>query len=293
MTKAANKTVAELLEITEIKRLLNPADNSKEYYEGLVDALEIIDYRRSFAKLSLVKIIVEHDQIPRFPLRNKGTQFIMVKSPTQTFSDEARDRWIVPPELQIVNGVSSDLGYGDAATPIRGVQLLEGQSVSMERLWLSLCREAQYLNESKLRMIAPTVTGDFEHDLRAALTYKDKLAPRFGREHLTKAFISADMVKQALDLKPEPTGHGLQDYGDLGTVYLDGRPIRLLTDQGRDPEHMVLSEKTLLLVGNPLYHGAYSERPVRVLEHDGETVISRSVAMSITDCTSVAWLKPE
>jgi hypothetical protein len=295
----ANEVFASAEKFQEVrKELVQAAFNDNEAYrvlgERMADSLYQTCNRQGFARKYLTKITVEQGSIPRFPVRLKNVTASYSTSPTQIQSQITLDKWLMPPELQIVARPYiplNDLNQsaGDVLQE-KYIEATEAIMVTEDRLWYNLVN-AQVGLDNPLQIVSGQLTPYTFMQLQTSLTRWGLKAPH--------VLIATDIYQDIIGNTEFYTAidpvarHELLLTGELGVMY----GCTITSDAYRFPEHKVLNQGELFVISDALNHGAYSDRgglqsqpiDIAIERVPGRGwVLYESLAMAVANSTSVS-----
>jgi len=262
--------------------------------EKMADDIYMTSNRKGVARRFLNKMELKQGDIPRFPVRRKNAQAVWVSSPTRVETEILTDKWLMPPELQLVARLfvpQNEINQSNTdVLEEKYVEGLEAIMVSEDRMWYNLVQASVGIDNS-----ATVVTGTLSPT--ALMNVRQRVA-RWG---LKAAFcymasdLFVDIVGDASFIAAiEPVArHELVMTGSLATLY----GMTLISEAYRHPEHKVLSEGEFVVVSDPVTHGAYADRggvDSQPIDQVSERVpgkgwlLSESWAAAIANARSVA-----
>lgn len=243
------------------KELVQAAFNDSEAHrvlgERMADSLYLTANRQGFMRKYLTKIVVEQGSITRFPLRNKNVTAVYSTSPTKIQSQITRDRWLTPPELQVVtrpfipmNEINQSAGD---VLQEKYVEATEAIMVGEDRLWYNQVNQIVGI-DNPLSIISGQLTPYTFAQVMTNVTRWGLKAPHV----LIATDIYQDIIGnsdffQAID---PVARHELLLTGELGVLY----GCTITSDAYRHPEHKVLNQGEFFVISDALNHGAYSDR---------------------------------
>lgn len=294
-----NEVFASSEEGAKVSReLVKAAFNDKEAHrvlgERMADSLYQTCNRQGFARKYLTKITVEQGSIPRFPVRLKNVVAAYSTSPTQIQSQITLDKWLTPPELQLVARPFiplNDLNQsaGDVLQE-KYVEATEAIMVSEDRLWMNLINGMVGV-DNPLSIISGQLTPYTFAQVQTNVTRWGLKAPH--------VLISTDIYQDIIGNSDfftaiDPVArHELLLTGELGVMY----GCTITSDAYRFPEHKVLNRGEFFIMSDALNHGAYSDRgglqsqptDITVEKVPGRGwVMYESLAMAVANSTSFA-----
>jgi hypothetical protein len=280
------------------RELIQAAFNDKEAHrvlgERMADSLYQTCNRQGFARKYLTKITVEQGSIPRFPVRLKNVVAAYSTSPTQIQPQITLDKWLTPPELQLVARPYiplNDLNQsaGDVLQE-KYVEATEAIMVSEDRLWMNLVNGLVGV-DNPLQIVSGQLTPYTFAQVQVNVTRWGLKAPH--------VLIATDLYQDIIGNSEFYTAidpvarHELLLTGELGTLY----GCTITSDAYRFPEHKVLNQGEFFVISDALNHGAYSDRgglqsqpiDIAIEKIPGRGwVMYESFAMAVANSTSFA-----
>ncbi len=262
--------------------------------ERLADDIYMTSNRKGVARRFMNKMELKQGDIPRFPVRLKNAQAVWVSGPTRVETEILTDKWLMPPELQLVARLfvpQNEINQSNTdVLEEKYVEGLEAIMVAEDRMWYNLVQASVGIDNS-----STVVTGTLSPT--ALMNVRQRVA----RWNLKAAFcymasdLFVDIVGDSSFIAAiEPVArHELVMTGSLATLY----GLTLISEAYRHPEHKVLSEGEFIIVSDPITHGAYSDRggiDSQPLDQISERVpgkgwlLSQSWAAAIANARSVA-----
>lgn len=263
--------------------------------ERLADNIYMTANRKGYARRFLNRVELKQGEIPRFPVRQKNVQAMLVTGPTKVESQIATDRWLTPPELQIVSRVfvpQNEINQSNTdVLEEKYVEGLEGIMVTEDRLWLNAARETIGV-DNNLSVISGTLSPLALMNVRQGVA-QFGLKPMYC---LMASDLFVDIVGDASFIQAiEPVArHELVMTGELAILY----GMTLISEAYRHPEHKTLDQGEFVVVSDPAFHGAYSDRGgVDSQPIDGTTekimgrgwLLSESMSQAIANTRSVSF----
>jgi hypothetical protein len=265
--------------------------------ERLADNIYMTANRKGYARRFLNRVELKQGDIPRFPVRQKNVQAMLVTGPSKVETQVVTDRWLTPPELQIVSRVfvpQNEINQSNTdVLEEKYVEGLEGIMVTEDRLWLNAARETIGV-DNNLSVISGTLSPLSLMNVRQGVA-------RFGLKPmycLMASDLFVDIVGDASFIQAiEPVArHELVMTGELAVLY----GMTLISEAYRHPEHKTLDQGEFVVVSDPAFHGAYSDRGgVDSQPIDGTTekmigrgwLLSESMSQVIANTRSVSFGK--
>lgn len=247
--------------VKQNRELLQAAFNDPEAHrvlgEKMSDSLYITCNRQGFMRKYLTKITVEQGSVPRFPVRLKNVMATWSTSPTKVQTQLVRDKWLTPPELQVVTRPfvpTNELNQsaGDVLQE-KYVEATEAVMVGEDRLWYNQINELVGV-DNPLTIISGQLTPATFAAVQNNVTRWGLKAPHV----LIASDIYQDIIgNQEFYTAIDPVArHELLLTGELGVLY----GCTITSDAYRHPEHKVLNQGEFFVISDALNHGAYSDR---------------------------------
>lgn len=243
------------------KELVQAAFNDPEAHrvlgERMADSLYLTANRQGFMRKYLTKITVEQGAIPRFPLRNKNVTAVYATGPTKVYAQITRDRWLTPPELQLVTRPfipTNELNQsaGDVLQE-KYVEATEAIMVAEDRLWYNQVNAIVGV-DNPLSIISGQLTPyTFAQVMVNVSQWGLKTPHVLMATDLYYDIIGNSEFYAAID---PVARHELLLTGELGVLY----GCTVTSDAYRHPEHKVLNKGEFFVISDALNHGAYSDR---------------------------------
>jgi hypothetical protein len=277
-----------------IQASFNDPDAHRVLGERMAESLYLTANRQGFMRKYLTKIPVEQGSIPRFPLRNKNVTATYATGPTKVYSQITRDRWLTPPELQIVTRPyipTNELNQsaGDVLQE-KYVEATEAIMVGEDRLWYNQVNAIVGI-DNPLSIISGQLTPyTFAQVMVNVSQWGLKTPHVLMATDLYIDIIGNSEFYHAID---PVARHELLLTGELGVIY----GCTVTSDAYRHPEHKVLNQGEFFVISDALNHGAYSDRggissePISagVEKVSGRGwIIQESIAVAVANSRSVA-----
>lgn len=280
------------------KQLLTAAFEDKNAHrvlgERIADNIYMTANRKGFARRFLNRVELKQGDIPRFPVRKKNVTALLVSGPTRVEPQIAVDKWLTPPELQIVSRIfvpQNEINQSNTdVLEEKYVEGLEGIMVTEDRMWYNAAKQTIGIDNQQ-SIISGTLSPLSLMSVRQGVA-------QFGLKPLYCLMASdlfVDIVGDSSFIQAiEPVArHELVMTGELAILY----GMTLLSEAYRHPEHKVLNQGEFIVVSDPAFHGAYSDRGgVDSQPTDGVSermmgrgwLLSESISMVIANSRSVS-----
>jgi hypothetical protein len=258
----ADAVLAERVDFTKRnKDLLVAAFNDATAHQVLgqkmAESLYVTANRQGFMRKFLAKNEVKQGSIPRFPIRTKNVTAVMSTSATKIDTEITRDRWLTPPEIQIVARPFVPLNEiqqssGDVLEE-KYVEATEAVMVTEDRLMYNLCNQLVGV-DNPLSIISGQLTPfALAQVMQQVIQWGLKAPYMLMATDLMQDIIGNSEFYTAID---PVARHELLLTGELGTIY----GMALVSDATRHPEHKVLSYGEFFVFADDINFGAYSDR---------------------------------
>lgn len=243
------------------KNAVTAAFNSKEAHAELGEALAEEIYqaanREGFMRRFLARLDVGQGQIPQVRMRMKNVVATVASSPVKVATQIIRDNLYFPPEFYIharpyveqreINQSSSDV------LEEKYIEALEGIMVQEDRVWYNLANTTVNIANTMTNIVG-TMNPTALAALRNQVTRWNIPPSNF----LIANDIWNDIIGDASfsSLIDPVSKHELLLTGQLGTIL----GMTIYSDAFRHPQHKVLSQGEMFIIGDAVNHGTYSDR---------------------------------
>lgn len=240
-----------------VKAAFNDPKAHRVLGEKIAESLYITCNRQGFTRKFLAKNTVEQGSIPRFPVRLKNVTAVWSTSPTKIDSQITRDKWLTPPELQIVarpfitqNEINQSAGD---VLEEKFVEATEAVMVSEDRLMYNLMNQVVGL-DNNLQIISGQLTP---YTLAQVMTNVNRWGLKTPYVLIASDLMQDVIGNQEFYTAMDPVArHELLLTGEIGVLY----GMTVVSDAYRHPEHKVLNQGEFFVMADALNFGAYSDR---------------------------------
>jgi len=277
-----------------IQAAFNDSRAHKVLGERIAESLYITANRQGFMRKYLSKLTVEQGTVPRFPLRTKNVTAVYSTDATRIEAQITRDKWFMPPELQIVTRpfvTQNELNQsaGDVLQE-KYVEATEAIMVAEDRLWYNQANALVGL-DNNLSIISGQLTPYTLMQVQNNVTRWGLKAPHI----LMASDLYQDIVGNSdfFNAIDPVARHELLLTGELGVLY----GMTITSDAFRHPEHKVLNQGEFFVIADAMNHGAYSDRgglqsspiDISIEKIPGRGwVLHESMALAIVNSRSIA-----
>jgi hypothetical protein len=240
-----------------ITAAFNSADAHAELGEVLSDELYQAANREGFMRRFLAKQDLKQGQMPHVKMRMKNTVATVATSPVQIQAQLVRDNTYTPPEFYIVSRPFVEdreiqQSLGDVLEE-KYLEAQEGIMVAEDRLWRNLAMQTVGIS-NPLTNVVGTMTAGGLMALRNQVTrWNIPVTAWLVANDLWNDIVGDTSFQQVID---PVSKYELLLTGQLGVIY----GMTILSDAYRHPEHRVLSQGEMFVVGDPINHGQYTDR---------------------------------
>lgn len=281
------------------RQLLKAAfDDTKSHRvlgERMADNIYMTANRKGYMRRFLNKIDLKQGDIPRFPVRKKNVRAMLVTGPSKVEAQLATDKWLTPPELQIVSRVfvpQNEINQSNTdVLDEKFVEGLEGVMVTEDRLWLNAARATIGVSNEQ-SIISGTLSPLSLMNARQNVAQWG-LKPVYC---LMASDLFIDIVGDSSFIQAiEPVSrHELVMTGEMAVLY----GMTLISEAYRHPEHKTLEQGEFAVISDPAFHGAYSDRggvDSQAIDGTTEKIIGRgwlfseSISAVVANDRSVAF----
>lgn len=264
-----------------------------ELGEVMADELYVAGNRDGFARRFMAYQQLSQGQIPSCRMRMKDVVAITASSPSKVETSLVRDNYYYPPEFYIsarpfVEKRDIDRSNTDVLEE-KFVEATEGIMVSEDRVWRKMALATVGMANEQTTIIG-TMTPLVLGQMRNKVTRWNIPASNW----LIANDIWSDIIgdpdfMEAID---QITKHELILTGKLGSIL----GMDITSDAFRHPQHKVLEQGEMFIVGDPVNHGQYTDRggiESQPIDGTHESIPGRgwffteSMSMIITNARSV------
>lgn len=228
-----------------------------ELGEVLADELYQAANREGFMRRFLAKQDLKQGQMPHVKMRMKNVVATVVTSPVQVQAQVIRDNTYTPPEFNIVSRPFVEdreiqQSLGDVLEE-KYLEAQEGIMVAEDRLWRNLALQTVNIS-NPLTNIVGTMTAGGLMTLRNQVTrWNIPVTAWLVANDIWNDIVGDASFQQVID---PVSKYELLLTGQLGVIY----GMTILSDAYRHPEHKVLDQGEMYVIGDPINHGQYTDR---------------------------------
>lgn len=253
----------------------------RELGEVLSTELYLAANRDGFMRRLLARQELSQGQRPLVYMRRKNVTATVSTSPVQIHTQIIRDNLLTPPEFYVsarpfIEERDIQQAIGDVLEE-KYLESLEGIMVSEDRVWRNLAIQASVIDNFLTTFVGTMTAGGL-------MTFRNQVA----RWNIP---VSAWLIANDIwsDIVGDPSFQQVIDpvsknelllTGQLGVIY----GMTILSDAYRHPEHKVLDQGEMFVVGDPVNHGQYTDRG---------GVTSQPIDMSIEKIPGRGWAMNE
>lgn len=240
-----------------ITAAFNSKDAHAELGEVLSDELYQAANREGFMRRFLAKQDLKQGQMPHVKMRMKNTVATVATSPVQVQAQLVRDNTYTPPEFYVVSRPFVEdreiqQSLGDVLEE-KYLEAQEGIMVAEDRLWRNLAMQTVGIS-NPLTNVVGTMTAGGLMALRNQVTrWNIPVTAWLVANDLFNDIVGDTSFQQVID---PVSKYELLLTGQLGVIY----GMTILSDAYRHPEHKVLNQGEMFVVGDPINHGQYTDR---------------------------------
>ena len=228
-----------------------------ELGEVLADELYQSANREGFMRRFLAKQDLKQGQMPHVKMRMKNVVATVVTSPVQVQAQVIHDNTYTPPEFNIVSRPFVEdreiqQSLGDVLEE-KYLEAQEGIMVAEDRLWRNLALQTVNIS-NPLTNIVGTMTAGGLMTLRNQVTrWNIPVTAWLVANDIWNDIVGDTSFQQVID---PVSKYELLLTGQLGVIY----GMTILSDAYRHPEHKVLDQGEMYVIGDPINHGQYTDR---------------------------------
>lgn len=261
-TGAATETAATAREKANARQnAITAAFSSKEAHaelgEVLADELYQAANREGFMRRFLAKQDIKQGQFPQVKMRMKNTVAMVATSPTQVQAQILRDNLYTPPEFYIgsrpfVEEREIQQSLGDVLEE-KYLEAQEGIMVQEDRVWRNLAIQQTNIS-NPLTNIVGSISAKGLMVLRNQVNrWNIPVTSWLIANDIWNDIVGDTSFQQVID---PVSKHELLLTGQLGSIF----GMTILSDAYRHPEHKVLDQGEMYVIGDPVNHGMYTDR---------------------------------
>lgn len=280
------------------RELISAAFNDSEAHrilgEKIAESLYITGNRTGYLRRLLAYNELQQGEIPRFPVRLKNAVSVISTSPTDIETQITRDKWLTPPEFDIVTRLfipQKDINQSrDDVLAEKFVEAQEATMVAEDRLLINAANVSVGV-DNELTILSSSMTP------YTFMQVVNKVS-RWGLK-TPYAVLASDLMtdiigNQEFQVAIDPVArHELLLTGEIGVLY----GCSIISDAYRHPEHKVLNAGEFYVFSDAVNTGAYSDRGGLVsaplgIENEKKVgrgwVLYESFAMALANTRAVA-----
>lgn len=225
--------------------------------ERMAENIYVTANRKGYLRTFLPKITLKQGELPRFPVRQKNVQAVMVTGPTKVQTQIALDRYVMPPELEIATRLivpqrELNQGLGDTLEE-KYTEGLEAVMVTEDRMLYNAMNAVIGIDNDR-QIFSGTINPQSLMSVRQQVErWGLKSTSCLMANDLFQDIVGDSNFVQALELIAK---HELIMTGRIATLY----GLTLISEAYRHPEHKVLSEGEFYVLADPSQLGGYADR---------------------------------
>lgn len=280
------ETAAERQKLaTEHRDMLMAAFNSEEAHKELGEVLSNELYlaanRDGFCRRLLARQDLSQGQRPQVWMRRKNVNATIASSATQFHTQLVRDNYLTPPEFYIgarpfVEERDIQQSIGDLLQE-KYLEALEGIMVGEDRIWRNLATQASVVDNFLTTFVGTMNAGGLMSFRNQVARWNIPVSAWLIANDIWADIVGDVSFQQVID---PVSKNELLLTGQLGVIY----GMTILSDAYRHPEHKVLDQGEMFIVGDPVNHGQYTDRG---------GVTSQPIDMSIEKTPGRGWAMNE
>ena len=229
----------------------------KELGEVLADELYQAANREGFMRRFLAKQELKQGQMPHVKMRMKNVVASVVTSPVQVQSQIIRDNTYTPPEFNIVvrpfvEDREIQQSLGDVLEE-KYLEAQEGIMVAEDRLWRALALQSVNISNPLTNIVGSVTAGGLMALRNQVGRWNIPVTGWLIANDIWNDIVGDASFQQVID---PVSKHELLLTGQLGVIY----GMTILSDAYRHPEHKVLDQGEMYVIGDPINQGMYSDR---------------------------------
>lgn len=229
----------------------------KELGATLADEIYLAGKRDGFMRRLLVRQEVQKGSIPNIFMRMKQVVALVASSPSQLQAQLIRDNRYYPPEFYIEARPFIEQREIEQSTTdileVKYIEALEAIMVQEDRLWYRLATGTVNI-ANPFSNISGQLTANTLANMRSLVNRWNIPASNV----LIASDIWNDIISEPSfrDVIDPVSKHELLLTGQIGTIF----GMTVYTDGFRHPQHKVFNQGDIIVVGDAVNHGAYTDR---------------------------------
>lgn len=213
--------------------------------------------REGFMRRFLAKQDLKQGQTPHVKMRMKNVVATVVTSPVQIQAQVIRDNTYTPPEFSIVarpfvEDREIQQSLGDVLEE-KYLEAQEGIMIAEDRLWRSLALQTVGVSNPLTNIVGTLTAGGLMALRNQVGRWNIPVTAFLIANDLYNDIVGDTSFQQVID---PVSKYELLLTGQLGVIY----GMTILSDAYRHPEHRVLDQGEMFVVGDPINHGQYTDR---------------------------------
>jgi hypothetical protein len=270
-------------------------DSHAELGEVMAEELYQAANREGFMRRFLARQDLKQGQHPQVRMRMKDVTAVVATSPVQTQAQIIRDNLYTPPEFYItarpfIEQREIEQSLGDVLEE-KYLEGLEATMVSEDRIWRTLAIQATGIS-NPLTLFSGTMTAGGLMTLRNQVgRWNIPVSSWLIANDVWTDIVADTSFQQVID---PVSKHELLLTGMLGSIF----GMSIYSDAYRHPQHKVLSQGEMFVIGDTINHGQYTDRGgVNSQPIDGSIekvpgrgwFLTETISMVIANSRSVAY----
>jgi len=228
-----------------------------EVGEVIADELYQAANREGFMRRFLARQELAQGQIPRVKMRMKNVVAVVAGSPSKVQTQLVRDNTYFPPEFYIttrpfIEKRELDQSSGDVLEE-KYIEALEGTMVAEDRVFMNLANATVNVANQKTTIVGTMNPAGLAALRNQVTRWNIPAANWLIANDIWNDIIGDSGFQQLID---PVSKHELLLTGQLGTIL----GMFIFSDGYRHPQHRVLSQGDMVIVGDPVNTGTYTDR---------------------------------
>lgn len=254
---AATREETAKAHIEAVHAAFNNPEAHKELGATLAEELYIAGKRDGFMRRLLVRTDVQKGNIPQFYMRMKNVVGVAAASPSQVQAQIIRDNRYTPPEFYIeARPFIQQLDIEQSTTDVleeKYIEALEAVMVQEDRIWYRLATATVNV-ANPYTNISGSLTATTLASMRTLVNrWNIPASNLLIASDIWNDLIGDNSFQQVID---PVSKHELLLTGQIGTIF----GMAIYTDGFRHPQHKVFNQGDVIVVGDSVNHGMYSDR---------------------------------
>lgn len=240
-----------------IQAAMTDSNARKVLGEKMADSLYMTSNRSGYTRRFLANIPLKQGEIPRFPVRRKNARAFVMAGKDRLETQVLTDKWYMPPEVILAARILvPQIEINQSNTDVlaeKHVEGLEALMVTEDRMLYQAFQDSVGVDNERAYISGQMTVQTFMNVRQNVDRWG--IRPEYA---LLASDLFVDIVSENSFINAiEPVArHEIVLTGRIGQLY----GMEMIAESYRHPEHKVLAQGELFVLGDSTYLGAYSDR---------------------------------